>query len=50
MSSISTKASASKGSRNSSSGAICLALASAPYDEDDYIREYDDFRRAKQVR
>jgi WxcM-like, C-terminal len=36
--------------RNFSSGAICLALASAPYDEDDYIREYDDFRRAKQVR
>ena len=27
--------------RNFSSGAICLALASAPYDEADYIREYD---------
>jgi hypothetical protein len=36
--------------RNFSSGAICLALASAPYDEADYIREYDDFRRAKKVR
>jgi WxcM-like, C-terminal len=32
------------------SGAICLVLAWAPYDEDAYIREYDDFRRAKQVR
>jgi hypothetical protein len=36
--------------RNFSSGAICLVLASAPYDEADYIREYDDFRRAKKVR
>lgn len=26
-----------------SSGAVCLALASEPYDEDDYIREYDEF-------
>jgi dTDP-4-dehydrorhamnose 3,5-epimerase-like enzyme len=33
--------------RNFSSGAICLALASAPYDEADYIREYGDFRREK---
>lgn len=32
---------------NFSSGAICLVLASMPYDEDDYIREYDDFRRFK---
>jgi hypothetical protein len=36
--------------RNFSSGAICLVLASAPYDEADYIREYDDFRREKHVR
>jgi hypothetical protein len=35
--------------RNFSSGAICLVLASAPYDEADYIREYDDFRREKHV-
>jgi hypothetical protein len=33
--------------RNFTSGAICLALASAPYDEADYVRDYDDFRRAK---
>ena len=33
--------------RNFSSGAICLVLASAPYDEADYIREYEDFRREK---
>ncbi len=26
-----------------SSGAVCLCLASEEYDEDDYIREYDDF-------
>jgi hypothetical protein len=34
---------------NFSSGAICLVLASAPYDETEYIRDYDDFRRAKRV-
>ena len=28
---------------NFSSGAVCLALASAPYDESDYIRDHDDF-------
>lgn len=28
-----------------SSGAVCLVLASHPYDEADYIYEYDDFRR-----
>ena len=28
-----------------SSGAVCLVLASEPFDEDDYIREYDDFLR-----
>jgi len=26
-----------------SSGAVCLVIASELYDEDDYIREYDDF-------
>jgi WxcM-like, C-terminal len=35
--------------RNFSSGAICLVLASAPYDEADYIRDYEDFRREKGV-
>ena len=28
-----------------SSGAVCLALASELFDENDYIREYDDFLR-----
>jgi dTDP-4-dehydrorhamnose 3,5-epimerase-like enzyme len=28
-----------------SSGAVCLVLASEPYDEADYIREYEDFLR-----
>lgn len=28
---------------NFSSGAICLVLASHPYDETDYIRDYEDF-------
>lgn len=26
-----------------SSGAVCLVLASEPYDEEDYIRDYNDF-------
>lgn len=26
-----------------SSGAVCLVLASEPFEESDYIREYDDF-------
>lgn len=30
-----------------SSGAVCMVLASAPYDEADYIREYEDFIRLK---
>ena len=29
---------------NFSSGAVCLVLASAPFSEDDYIRDYDAFR------
>lgn len=28
---------------NFSSGAVCLVLASAPYDEADYIRSFEDF-------
>lgn len=28
---------------NFSSGSICLVLASLPFEESDYIREYDDF-------
>jgi WxcM-like, C-terminal len=34
---------------NFSSRAICLVLASAPYDEADYIRDYDEFLREKHV-
>lgn len=30
-----------------SSGAICVVLASLPYDEGDYIRRYDEFLKAK---
>ena len=33
---------------NFSSGGICLVLASMPYDEADYIRDYDTFLREKQ--
>jgi dTDP-4-dehydrorhamnose 3,5-epimerase-like enzyme len=29
-----------------SSGAVCLVLASAHYDESDYFRDYDEFLRA----
>jgi len=29
---------------NFSSGGICLVLASAPYDEADYYRQYDEFQ------
>ena len=28
---------------NFSSGSVCMALASLPYDEADYYRDYDDF-------
>jgi len=31
---------------NFSAGAFCLVLASAPYDESDYYRDYDEFRAA----
>lgn len=30
-----------------SSGAICLVLASEEYNDDDYIREYENFKRFK---
>lgn len=33
--------------KNFSSGAICLVLASLPFDETDYIRDYADFLRRK---
>ena len=32
-----------------SSGAICLVLASHKYDENDYIRNYDDFLEYKKI-
>jgi len=34
---------------NFSSGAICLVLASSPYIEDDYIRDYEAFKQYKKV-
>jgi len=33
---------------NFSSGGICLVLASTPYDQNDYIRDYDTYLREKQ--
>jgi dTDP-4-dehydrorhamnose 3,5-epimerase-like enzyme len=36
--------------RNFSSGAVCLVLASAEFDENDYIREYKEFRLFKNRR
>lgn len=30
-----------------SSGAVCLVMASLPYDEEDYIRDYKDFVKHK---
>ena len=35
------------GLANFSFGAICLVLASMPYDENDYIRDYNEFFRIK---
>jgi hypothetical protein len=32
-----------------SSGGICVALASLPYDPDDYIRDYDEYLSVKQA-
>ena len=31
---------------NFSSGSVCLVLASAPFDEADYLRDYDQFQEA----
>ena len=31
---------------NFSSGSVCLVLASHPYEEDDYYRDYDDYLHA----
>ena len=30
---------------NFSSGSVCLCIASEHYSEDDYVREYDDFKK-----
>jgi hypothetical protein len=30
-----------------SSGSICVVIASQPYDESEYIRDYDEYRRAR---
>lgn len=35
---------------NFSSGSICLILTSHDYDEDDYIRDYGEFRTWKDVK
>ncbi|KQS68368.1 hypothetical protein ASG41_05055 [Modestobacter sp. Leaf380] len=34
---------------NFSSGSVCLVLASLPYTEDDYYRDYDEFLAARRV-
>jgi len=34
---------------NFSSGSVCLVMASLPYSEDDYYREYDDFSDARRA-
>lgn len=34
---------------NFSSGAVCMVLASAPYSENDYIRDYDTFLKEAAV-
>jgi dTDP-4-dehydrorhamnose 3,5-epimerase-like enzyme len=33
--------------QNFSSGAVCLVIASDVFDEDDYIRDYDEFLKSK---
>ena len=35
---------------NFSSGSVCLVLASEPYDETDYLRDFDQFRTAVKAR
>lgn len=32
---------------NFSTGAVCMALASAPFDEEDYYRDYNEFVKAR---
>lgn len=34
--------------KNFSSGAVCLVVASDVYDEEDYIRDFEEFLRSKQ--
>jgi hypothetical protein len=34
---------------NFSSGSVCLVLASLPYDEADYFRDHEVFRRTAQA-
>ncbi|NEK87568.1 WxcM-like domain-containing protein [Blastococcus saxobsidens] len=34
---------------NFSTGSVCLVLASLPYSEDDYYRDYDDFLAARRT-
>ena len=34
---------------NFSSGAICLVLASTDFNENEYIRDYQDFKLSKQT-
>jgi len=34
---------------NFSTGAICLVLASLPYDENDYIRDYESYLKIKKA-
>lgn len=34
---------------NFSSGAVCLVLASRPFEEQDYFRDYESFIRAKEL-
>ena len=33
-----------------SSGAVCLVLASMPYDENEYVRSYDEFVKLKNTK
>jgi hypothetical protein len=35
---------------NFSSGSVCLVLASEFYDEDDYYRDYDEYKKAQEIR
>jgi len=35
---------------NFSTGSVCMVLASEPYDETDYFREYEDFEKALPTR